>query len=124
MKHALILEDDDDIRVTLTMLLEDEGFSVVHFAAGEDALDYLRQHPEPHLILTDWLMPIMSGSEFIRQVLEKHIMMQHRFIMIAARSPAWLPAEATATLQKWQVPYVRKPFNIEDLLATIYEVAN
>ena len=41
-KSVLIVDDDDDIRETITVVLEDEGYSVTSAANGEEALEYLR----------------------------------------------------------------------------------
>ena len=60
----LVVDDDEDIRATLSDLLEDEGYVVVQAANGQDALDYLRGHPPPSLVLLDLMMPIMDGYRF------------------------------------------------------------
>lgn len=73
MKHShrqdppiLIVEDDVDIRATLALLLESEGYRVVVKENGKEALDYLVEHPLdlPFLILLDLRMPVMDGWEF------------------------------------------------------------
>ena len=65
-KFVLVVDDDVDIRETVTGVLQDEGYEVATAGNGEEALAYL-QSPgakRPHLILLDLMMPIMSGSEF------------------------------------------------------------
>lgn len=64
-KCIVIVEDDTDVRETLTELLQDEGYHPVGFASGHDALKYLSQTPRlPALILLDLMMPVMDGWEF------------------------------------------------------------
>src|SRR3569832_407091 len=63
-RSILIVDDDVDIRVTISLILEDEGYAVASAANGEEALRYLRSHPSPSLILLDLMMPGMDGVEF------------------------------------------------------------
>jgi CheY-like chemotaxis protein len=61
----LLVEDDDDIRMSVAGILEDEGFTIVGASDGDDALRYLRAAPEPpRLILLDLMMPVMDGWAF------------------------------------------------------------
>jgi CheY-like chemotaxis protein len=61
----LIVDDDPDIRVMLTDLLEEEGHHVVSVPNGLEALQYLRStNTSPALILLDLMMPIMNGWQF------------------------------------------------------------
>lgn len=57
----LIIEDDADIRDTLTEILEYEGFHVVPTASGEEALRQLHHGLRPGLILLDLMMPGVNG---------------------------------------------------------------
>jgi CheY-like chemotaxis protein len=62
---VLLVEDDEDIRVTVSEILHDEGFTVVGAVDGDDALRYLRAAGEvPRLILLDLMMPVMDGWAF------------------------------------------------------------
>jgi CheY-like chemotaxis protein len=63
----IIVEDDRDIRETLALCLETEGYGVESYANGRDAIDRLRHKPEPCLILLDMMMPIMDGAAFMRE---------------------------------------------------------
>jgi CheY-like chemotaxis protein len=64
--QVLIVEDDDDIRDLVKEFLDFEGYSVRTFSNGPDALESLSKGLRPQVILVDWRMPQMSGSEFIR----------------------------------------------------------
>ncbi|EYF01761.1 response regulator [Chondromyces apiculatus] len=58
------MDDDQDIRDTLTELLTDEGYSVLNASNGEEALATLRTKERPDLILLDLMMPVMDGWQF------------------------------------------------------------
>ena len=62
---VLLVEDDEDIRVSVGEILREEGFNVVVAVDGGDALRYLRNAAEaPRLILLDLMMPVMDGWAF------------------------------------------------------------
>ncbi len=61
---VLVVDDDESIRETLCEVLRDEGFLADCAENGAVALDYLRSHDLPSLIVLDLMMPVMSGAEF------------------------------------------------------------
>lgn len=62
----LVVDDDEDVRETMTMILELEGFSSLAAANGKDALDLLsRTHKRPSVIFLDLWMPVMDGRTFL-----------------------------------------------------------
>jgi DNA-binding response OmpR family regulator len=68
-KKILIIDDDEDINMTLSDLLESEGFETVRAKNGKVALDYLNSFSDPDLpdlVLLDYSMPVMNGKEFCR----------------------------------------------------------
>jgi CheY-like chemotaxis protein len=60
----LIVDDDSDIRKSLSDFLEDEGYKVTAAANGRSALDLLRAGIRPAVILLDLMMPGMDGWDF------------------------------------------------------------
>jgi CheY-like chemotaxis protein len=60
------VEDDDDVREALLLLLEDEGVHAVGATDGRDALEKIRAGLDPALILLDLMMPVMDGERFLR----------------------------------------------------------
>ena len=60
----LIVEDDDDVRSVLAMLLQKEMFEVAEAENGQDALNRVYQEL-PDVILLDLMMPVMDGKEFM-----------------------------------------------------------
>jgi DNA-binding response OmpR family regulator len=70
VKKILTVDDDEDIRSSISQRLEMEGFETVWAKNGRVALDYMKAtHDEdlPDLILLDYMMPIMNGQEFCRE---------------------------------------------------------
>lgn len=66
MKSLLIVEDNDDLRVTLQLRFEAAGFAVSVAEHGLDALKSLATQMVD-VVLTDVEMPTMNGMEFLKQ---------------------------------------------------------
>ncbi|MDQ3365362.1 MAG: response regulator [Myxococcota bacterium] len=61
----MVVDDDDDIRLTIAEALTDAGRQVLTARHGAEALEVLRgAGPLPQLILLDLMMPVMDGATF------------------------------------------------------------
>lgn len=70
-KKIMVIDDDQDFRLSVCELLVDEGFSVTTAKDGESGLNNLiHQKDLPDLIIVDLLMPVKSGLEFRREQLQ------------------------------------------------------
>ncbi len=67
---ALVVDDSMLIRYTVCNFLEKRGFAVESATNGEDALEIVSR-VRPTLIVTDMVMPKMSGSELISALKSK-----------------------------------------------------
>ena len=63
VRHVLVVDDDPGIRQVITMLLEEEGYTVSSAADGLEALEWLT-HAEADAILLDYQMPNCDGHAF------------------------------------------------------------
>ncbi len=69
-KKVMVIDDDQDLRLSLCEMLVDEGYAVTTAKDGEVALNNLvHQKDLPDLIIVDLLMPVKSGLEFRREQL-------------------------------------------------------
>jgi CheY-like chemotaxis protein len=64
-KRVLLIEDDADVREVIGMVLQTQGYEVLQASQGFEALELLRKSPRPDVIITDIMMPVMSGWEFL-----------------------------------------------------------
>jgi len=64
--RILVVEDDDYVRQSIVESLEALGHTVAQAASGEAGLDEL-QRARPDLVITDYLMPGMTGAELVRR---------------------------------------------------------
>lgn len=70
MACILIVDDDDLFRESVEQNLLDNGFDVVSFGRGEDALAYLSRGDTADLVLLDWKMPGMTGIDLLTNMRE------------------------------------------------------
>jgi DNA-binding NtrC family response regulator len=63
----LVVDDEESIRRLCVTVAEGMGFTCMEAGTGEDALALLEEQPA-HIILTDMVMPRMSGLEFLEKV--------------------------------------------------------
>ena len=113
--RLLVVEDDENIRESLSDLLRDEGATLATAANGREALDELRATKPPDLILLDLMMPVMDGWEFrVAQRADQALAGIPLIAMSADRS-----AKATAIAAD---AYVGKPLDFAGLVRRIRSV--
>jgi DNA-binding response OmpR family regulator len=112
METLLFIEDDDAIRVALSLALEDEGYSVRDAANGTDGLAAFDRQPVD-LVLLDLRLPDMSGFEVCRSLRAKSIV---PIIIITAQTDT---VDMVAGLEAGADDYVTKPVVPKELAARI-----
>jgi len=66
---VLVVEDEEEVRALARDVLEMNGYTVLEALDGEDAVRLGESHPGPiHLLITDVVMPRMSGPELARRL--------------------------------------------------------
>jgi len=62
MEHlALVVEDEKPLRIIYEMVLKDIGFTIIHAADGQQAIEALKDMT-PHIVILDMLLPRVNGS--------------------------------------------------------------
>ena len=112
MESLLFIEDDDGIRLALSMALEDEGYEVRQAPSGEAGLVEFR-HTPPDLVLLDLRLPDMSGFDVCRALRAESIV---PIIMITAQTDTH---DMVAGLEAGADDYVTKPVVPKELAARI-----
>ncbi len=70
-ESILVVDDQDEVRGIMVMMLQALGYSVNAAANGKEALDLLNSLPsQPDLVITDVAMPDMTGPALVRQIAE------------------------------------------------------
>ena len=69
----LLVEDEEPLRHLVTLILRHSGYTVLEAVDAEKALEVALDHPGPlHLLLTDVIMPGMSGRELAEEMATRH----------------------------------------------------
>src|SRR5260370_19320693 len=64
---VLVVDDDSDIRESLSELLDEKGYSVLQAENRRIALDVLKNVPHsPCMVVLDLAMPVLHGHEFLK----------------------------------------------------------
>lgn len=111
MKTILVIEDDKDIRDSLSTLLSMEGYEVRTANNGQEGLVALREPPPPNLVLLDLMMPVKDGYQYS----EEH----HQDAKLANVPIVVMSADARLDQKKEKLQaraYLRKPLDIDELL--------
>ena len=67
MPMILLVEDERELARVVARELEAEGYTVIHAASGQQALDLHARH-EPDLVILDWMLPGIDGLEVLRRI--------------------------------------------------------
>ena len=112
--HLLIVEDDERIRTSMRLSLEDEGYAVIEAESGEHALEAFQQATQPiELLIIDIMLPGMDGFACCRELRRLSTV---PIIMVTARSDTH---DVVAGLEAGADDYVTKPFEPKELAARI-----
>ncbi|HXP85688.1 MAG TPA: response regulator transcription factor [Bryobacteraceae bacterium] len=116
MQSILVIDDDESLRDTIAVVLEQEGFTLVQAADGRTGLDRALTH-KPDLLLVDLRLPGMSGMEVCKQLRSANI--KTPIIVLSAIGDE---VDKVLLLEIGADDYVVKPFGVRELLARIRAV--
>ena len=105
----LVVDDEPLILNFLSDLLEDEGYRVCNARNGREAIQVLHRE-SPHLVISDLTMPDMDGNQLLYYVHSGACGQAPKMILMSAIEPRGA---------KSGVPFLHKPFDIEELLELV-----
>ncbi len=114
-QKILVIEDEQDIQTLLEYNLQQAGYEVVLCENGEDGLWLAIEH-KPDLILLDWMLPLLSGIELLRQLRNRADTREIPVIMMTARGEE---GDRLRGLDGGADDYVTKPFSPAELVARV-----
>lgn len=116
MQNVLVIDDDENLRDTIGVLLEREGFKAVLASDGKSGLDQASLG-KPDLILADLRLPDISGFEICKRLRASGVR-----IPIIVLSAVGEEIDKVLLLETGADDYVVKPFGTRELLARIRAV--
>ena len=112
-RRALVIEDDEDTRDVLNMLLTVLGFEVKEAKNGKEALDTLGKW-RPDLIVLDLMMPVMNGWAFRAEQRRNPELRDIPVVVLSARQPPFRPEDGLDVAE-----LLPKPFELDTFLAAV-----
>jgi CheY-like chemotaxis protein len=120
--HALVVDDDDDLRTSLRYLLEMEGYEVEEARDGLEALDRLRTSEQALVVLLDLMMPRLNGMEVLNAVAaDERLAERHAYLIVTANRDKIQPP-FSGLLRRLDVPVVMKPYDVDEILAVVAKI--
>lgn len=111
----LIVDDDPSIRFLLRSILEYEGFTVAEAGNGAAALEAIKSEALPDIVMTDLMMPLMTGVELIGRLRAEARTAKIPIVVVSSN------AEAVKNLGVDAI--ITKPFSAAKLAESIRAVA-
>jgi CheY-like chemotaxis protein len=109
----LIVDDDEAVLEAMADLLSVSGYEVALAKNGARALDYMRNHPPPALVIHDLVMPVMDGWRLQKEMKKDSAMARLPVVVMSALAdPDGIDAAAI----------LLKPFNIAQFLEIVGEL--
>jgi CheY-like chemotaxis protein len=110
--RILLVEDSDDLRTLMVLILESEGYWVDAVPTALEGLDRLNRCPYD-LLLSDYALPGHTGAWLVRQALDRRLVGRDCAIIITAHPN---PADTAGFL------VIRKPLDFESFLTYVREL--
>jgi two-component system cell cycle sensor histidine kinase/response regulator CckA len=114
----LLVEDDHSVRRLSSLILQRAGYSVLSAADGADAIELMQRHAGPiHLLITDAIMPRISGSELAQTFARERP--STVVLFVSGHAPEALLSGARTFPQ---LNVLAKPYTADELLAKVVEL--
>lgn len=115
---VLIVDDEPAIREMLELVLAAEGFHLLVADSAQKAHELVVDE-QPDIILLDWMMPGVTGLEFLRRLRRSEMTATIPVILITAKTEE---DSRVAGLDSGADDYITKPFAPRELISRIYAI--
>lgn len=113
MKKVLVVEDDAVMQIVVSETLEAFGFQTIGCDDGEEAWKLLKASPEINIVITDWLMPNLTGIELCQRI-RNELKVPHYVYVIILTSKSD-KNEFVEGMEAGADDFLIKPFDSEEL---------
>lgn len=118
MHRILVVDDSEEIRFLLQMMLETAGYRVDSASDGQRGIAALLENSY-HLVILDVMMPLKDGYTVLREMRESGLRDSTRVLMLTAKAT---DADWARGYSLGVDDYVTKPFEVDDLLDSVNKV--
>lgn len=121
--QVLVVEDKEDLRIPLLLILEDAGYEVQEAAHVQRALHIIQSSPVPLVVLVDHRMPKLGGPTLLGLVaLDHELAAQHAFVFFSAFDHLRF-SDLSGVISRLNIDILDKPFAIDALLNCVEKAA-
>jgi len=111
----LLVDDEKNIRRTLQIVLDNEGFETREAASGEEALRAL-EHVDVDLVILDVRLPGISGLDVLHRIRQRPATAKLPVLMISGHASV---AEAVDAVQHGATDFLEKPLDRDRVLVSV-----
>ena len=115
MKNCLVVDDSDVIRKVARRILERMNFEITEAENGQQAIEQCKARV-PDVVLVDWMMPVMSGIEFLGAL---RLAKLDRKPFVVYCTTEHDPADITKAMSAGADDFILKPFDREAIEAKL-----
>ena len=114
-KTVLVVDDEEDLRESVSMALEGQGYEVILAGDGKEGISAALEH-SPSLVLVDYRMPELNGVEFLNSLRSTEGLAETPVVIITVDPELELRKNAS---QLGIQGFLVKPFSMEELMQTV-----
>ena len=118
-KRIMIVDDEEDIRVSVSQIFEISGYEVTKAEDGNDCLNKL-EHAIPNLVILDIMMPGMNGWDVAARIKENSKWSKIPIVFLTAKGDEMSIGMGGLASEE----YIVKPFNIIKLKEKVEKILN
>jgi two-component system phosphate regulon response regulator PhoB len=111
-----MVEDEEDTAALIKMIMEEQGYEIVHAADGQQAQRQIDALPPPALVLLDMGLPHVNGLALLAQIKRKATWSNVPVIMLTADAEK---TDICKAIVAGAAEYILKPFKKEDLVGRL-----
>lgn len=115
MANILVIEDEKAVQENISDILELNGYNVLVASNGKQGL-LISKTIQPDLIITDLMMPIMDGFEFIQKLKQDKSLSRIPVIVLSAKTSN---DDVALSINLGVLDFIKKPFNNFELLTSV-----
>ena len=117
--RILFVEDEDSVRAFAVRALKKKGYDVVDSNSAENALEIIEKDSDFDLLLTDMVLPGMSGAQLTNIVKEK---LPDIAVILASGYSEDIARKEVDNTHEFE--FITKPYSLGDLTAKVFDVLN
>jgi DNA-binding response OmpR family regulator len=117
MKKIMVVDDEQDLREMIHLIMQKEGFEAEMAENGKDFLDKIGQF-SPDLVTLDVMMPGLTTNKILEKLHQKKITPKIVLLTVVR----FTEKEKQHLFEKgFVVDYLTKPFEVKELLRTVHK---